>query len=412
MNRELWWGIVAFAALGTASIGARDYAGLAAPYYAGCARLAALGRPWQIVSVGVEPSQVGPGAALKLIGDVRRHSSDLRPAARVVSRVQVGAVAETPAVFWTMLLLWPAASLRQRLARFALGMPMFLGLEATTTAVQLIHSLPEASALLADANGPVTWWERWSRFLEAGGRFVVEVGWVLLTIVLAQKIHRARAALRGEREDGRCLSDAPQLDHAFRIAPTALEACAVVSGQVHHGLVRGQTMDDYAPTLLSGVLQCKRQQAVPHPAAAVSRQHTDPNLEFRTATPKLEQARHSTIGIAGTEHERFHKVHPLHVAVEHAVTGKIAEPKVKIVRGQPCKVRPDGRARGSIQAADGKRVSRELRDTAMLVRKRLCHRITLRARQASVKRANHVLPRNSFSWEWDLLSTSNLCPEK
>jgi hypothetical protein len=194
MRRELWWGVIAGAALAAASISAQGYARFAMPYYAAVVRLMAQGHPWQIVSVDVKPNGVGPGSALTLIGDVRRQSSDARPAVTVVARVQVGEVVETPAVFWTMLLLWPAASLRERLVRLAMGLPVFLGLEAITTAVQLIHNLPEASALLAGENGPVTWWERWSRFLEAGGRFVVEVCAALLTVVAARGLSAKRTA--------------------------------------------------------------------------------------------------------------------------------------------------------------------------------------------------------------------------
>jgi hypothetical protein len=185
MRRELWWGVIAISVLVVASSCAQSYARLAVPYYTAVARLLAVGHPWQIVFVGVRPGDVGPGSVLMLIGDVRRESSDARPSARVVARVQVGEAVETPAVFWTMLLLWPAVSVRQRLVRSAIGLPVFFGLEAITTAVQLVHNLPEASALLADETNPITVWEHWSRFLEAGGRFGVEVCGVLLTIVLA-----------------------------------------------------------------------------------------------------------------------------------------------------------------------------------------------------------------------------------
>jgi hypothetical protein len=74
-------------------------------------------------------------------------------------------------------------------------LPAFFGLEAITTAVQLVHNLPEASALLADENNPITVWEHWSRFLEAGGRFGVEVCAVLLTIVLARVLSTRYGAL-------------------------------------------------------------------------------------------------------------------------------------------------------------------------------------------------------------------------
>jgi hypothetical protein len=188
--------MIALAALVVAAAGARSYARLALPYYAAVDRLMASGHPWEIVSIDVRPGDVSPGSVLMLIGDVRRQSSDAHPAARVVARVQVGEAVETPAVFWTMLLLWPAASARQKLAGFAVGLPIFLGLEAITTAVQLIHSLPTASALLAGLKDPLTLWERWSRFLEAGGRFVIEVCAALLAVTIAQLLQAESFARR------------------------------------------------------------------------------------------------------------------------------------------------------------------------------------------------------------------------
>lgn len=188
MRPEWRRALLAVVALVVASICAHGYARVAASYYAAVDRFVAIGYPWDILSVSVEPSDVSPGSVLRLVGDVRRHANDERPAARVVARVQVGEAVETPVVFWTMLLLWPAATVRQRLVRCALGLPIFLGLETITTAVQLIHNLPEASALLAGETDPITIWERWSRFLEGGGRFAVEVCAVLLTVAIASRL--------------------------------------------------------------------------------------------------------------------------------------------------------------------------------------------------------------------------------
>jgi hypothetical protein len=188
MRRELRWAVTAITALVIASTCAQLYARLAWRYYAAVDRFIAIGHPWDIVSVGVAPGDVSPGSVLRLVGDVRRQASDRHPAARVVVCVQVGEAVETPLVYWTMLLLWPAASVRQRVVRCAVGLPIFLGLEAITTAVQLMHSLPEASALLAGERHPITWWERWSRFLEGGGHFVVEACTVLLTIAVAPQL--------------------------------------------------------------------------------------------------------------------------------------------------------------------------------------------------------------------------------
>jgi hypothetical protein len=188
MRRELRCVGAAIAVLVVASICAQGYARIACRYYAALDRFIAIGHPWDILSVAVEPSDVSPGSVLRLVADVRRQAVDRYPAARVVVRVQVGEVVETPLVFWTMLLLWPAASVAQRAARCVVGLPIFLGLELVTTAIQLIHTLPEASALLAGQKDPITWWERWSRFLEGGGRFVVEVCAALLTIATAPRL--------------------------------------------------------------------------------------------------------------------------------------------------------------------------------------------------------------------------------
>jgi pimeloyl-ACP methyl ester carboxylesterase len=84
----------------------------------------------------------------------------------------------------------------ERLTRIAVGLPIFLGLEVFTTTVQLLHNLPEASALLAGEKNPLTLWERWSRFLEAGGLFVTEACAVVLTKVIAQRVSHRRVDSR------------------------------------------------------------------------------------------------------------------------------------------------------------------------------------------------------------------------
>jgi hypothetical protein len=168
--------------------GAENYARLAAPYYAAVATLIAQMHPWKIVAVVVTEEGSGHGAILQLTGEVRRHRDDPSPAARVVSHVQVGEAVETPIVFWTLLLVWPATSVRRRLTFVALGFPVFLGLEAVTTACQLVHSLAEASAILGGDPDPLTVWERWSRFLEAGGGFAVAVLAAVFTVAIAARL--------------------------------------------------------------------------------------------------------------------------------------------------------------------------------------------------------------------------------
>jgi len=180
------WSLGAVTAFAIGVTFAAPYARLAAPYYAAVDRLFAVGHPWTIVSVSVEPGTKSPSPELQLTGDIRRRPEDLRASGRIISHVQVGEAVESPVVFWGLVLLWPAGATRQRLLTLAIGVPIFLGLEAITTAVQLMHSMAEVSALLAGATNPLTLWERWSRFLEAGGRFVVEIFAALIAVSLAK----------------------------------------------------------------------------------------------------------------------------------------------------------------------------------------------------------------------------------
>ena len=188
MRREVRWAIVAIAALAAGAICAAPYARLAAPYYEAVDRLIAANYPWEIASVDVKAGKTGPSSELRLVGYVRRHRDDPQPAAMIVGHVQVGEAVETPVVFWTLLLIWPAASLRQRVTRLAIGLPVFLVLEAATTACQLIYSMAGISAELAGADDPLTMWDRWSRFLETGGRFAIELGAALLTVSLGSRL--------------------------------------------------------------------------------------------------------------------------------------------------------------------------------------------------------------------------------
>jgi hypothetical protein len=184
VRREWSWALAAVVAFAVGVTCAEGYARLAVPYYAAITEAIAEWHPWKILEVVVAPDEASHGAVVRLVSEVRREREDRRPAAIVVSRVQVGEVIETPIVFWTMVLLWPASSLRQRALRIAVAIPIFLCLEAATTACQLLHPLAEASALLAGERDPLTLWERWSRFLEAGGRFGLEVAAALLSVAL------------------------------------------------------------------------------------------------------------------------------------------------------------------------------------------------------------------------------------
>lgn len=194
MRPEWRFASVAAAALAVGSICAEPYARVAAPYYARIDRLIAAMHPWTIDQIAVTPDPSGHGSVLRLIGEVRRERGDLKPAAIVVSRLQVGEVIEAPIVFWTLLLMWPAASARQRWARLAVGGAVFLGLEVATTAVQLVHPMADVSAILAGEVDPVTPWERWSRLLEAGGDFALAAVAALAALAVTNAIDRPRRA--------------------------------------------------------------------------------------------------------------------------------------------------------------------------------------------------------------------------
>ena len=192
MRPDIRWSLAAIAALGLGVTFAEPYARLAAPYYAATARLIAADHPWDVKSVAVRPGKSNLSAELQLQGYVRRHREDRDPAARVVGRVQVGEVVETPLLFWTLLLVWPATSLGQRVARLVAGVPVWLGLESITSASQLMLPMAQASAILAGDNDPVTMWDHWSRFLEAGGQFAIVCGSGIIVAGLANRIHHSR----------------------------------------------------------------------------------------------------------------------------------------------------------------------------------------------------------------------------
>jgi hypothetical protein len=185
-------GFAALAALLVGALFARPYARLATPYYTAVDRWIAASHPWQVDEVVVTDMQ-DHGAILRLTGEVRRRRSDARPAAKVVGRVSVGEAIETPLVFWTLLAVWPAVTSRERWVRLAWGIPVFLLLEAVTTGVQLVHSMAEVSAILGGDENPMTAWEVWSRFLEAGGQFALVAAAAAATVAVSAP-RRARLA--------------------------------------------------------------------------------------------------------------------------------------------------------------------------------------------------------------------------
>jgi hypothetical protein len=181
MRLEWRWPTVAMSALAVGAIGAQSYATALMPYYRAAAAFVAQGRPWTITGIDVARHEGLPGEFLLLHGEVRKTPGAARPRAVLTTRIQVGAVVEGPLIFWTLVLLWPAGSVRRRLAFIACGIPICLALEAATTVCQLLNGFAEASAVLAGDSDPLTGWERWSRFLESGGRDVAAVCAAMLT---------------------------------------------------------------------------------------------------------------------------------------------------------------------------------------------------------------------------------------
>jgi hypothetical protein len=144
--------------------------------------------------VAVERDGERPGLFLRLHGGVAAAPDSTR-GARIITRMQVGAVIEGPLVFWTLVLVWPASG-RRRITRIAIGLPVFALLEAATTVCQLLTGFAEAAAALAGRPDTVTAWDHWSRFLESGGRDVLAVCAALLTVAAASRLTPAVAAPR------------------------------------------------------------------------------------------------------------------------------------------------------------------------------------------------------------------------
>jgi hypothetical protein len=193
MRLERRWLIAAAVALLVGALGAQTYAQLAAPYYRTAAAWIARGHPWTITRVDVAQDAARPGVFVRLHGEVRAVANAARPAAMLIGRVQAGAAIEGPLIFWTILLAWPGET-RRRGALLIMGIPVFLGLEAATTVCQLLSGFADASAAIAGEPGAITWWERWSRFIESGGRDVLALCAALLTVAGARRLAPAVAA--------------------------------------------------------------------------------------------------------------------------------------------------------------------------------------------------------------------------
>ena len=72
---------------------------------------------------------------------------------------------------------------------------------------------PEASAMLAGEIDPLTAWEQWSRFLESGGRFALELCAALLAVALsAAATPRKSVSLSVSRSEASAESLSPTTD--------------------------------------------------------------------------------------------------------------------------------------------------------------------------------------------------------
>jgi hypothetical protein len=67
---------------------------------------------------------------------------------------------------------------------------VFLGLAVALAGCHMFYAFIDASASLAGDPDPLTFAERVSDFVEAGGGFVLEVAAALLTVAAAQRIGR------------------------------------------------------------------------------------------------------------------------------------------------------------------------------------------------------------------------------
>jgi hypothetical protein len=194
MRREWRWALAAAVALTVGATCAGAYARLAAPYYAVVTGLLAEWHPWRIDEVVVVDEPNSRGAVLRMTGVVFRQGGDPRAAAQVVMRIHVGETVDVPIVFWTLLLMWPVTAIRQRLLRIAVGVPIFLGVEAATTGCQLIYGMPRAMAMIAGHDNVPTSWDLWVRFLGGGGRLVLALAAALLVISIATRLQSTSVA--------------------------------------------------------------------------------------------------------------------------------------------------------------------------------------------------------------------------
>ena len=170
--------------------GAGGCATLLCPFYVAAVRTLSSSQGWQVVSAEVRTSQHGPGRVVALTTDLYRSPNDARSTARVVSELQVGAIAEGPIVLFAVLALWPLQAGRSRWRLLLAGLPVLLLLELLTSVPQLMHAMPAVVAMMAGEPDRATAWDHWSEFIEGGGRFVVACSLAILTAVIVSRARR------------------------------------------------------------------------------------------------------------------------------------------------------------------------------------------------------------------------------
>ena len=175
------------------ALGASRYAAVLCPYYVVAVSTLGADAGWQVVSVNVRDSNHGPGRVVALTADLYSRASASQAAARVVSEVQVGAVAEGPVVLFSILALWPLQAGRRRWRLLLAGVAALLLLELVTTVPQLMHAMAAVAAMAAGEPDHTTAWDRWTSFLEGGGRFAVECALAVLTAAFAGRARRRPA---------------------------------------------------------------------------------------------------------------------------------------------------------------------------------------------------------------------------
>lgn len=180
-----WRALTVAALLMLCALLATPYARAVAPFYGAIAGWWCPQDDSQMLSLKVVRDDLSPATSLRLVAAVRGARSHYRQAI-VVSRVQVGAVAETLLMFWMPLLLWPMP-LRRRLWTLVLALPLFATVDACMTVGQLLAPIAQTAADLMDGAQTITAWTHWSQFLEQGGRFVCEVCAALMVIAVATR---------------------------------------------------------------------------------------------------------------------------------------------------------------------------------------------------------------------------------